>query len=210
MAYLHVLQWNGNSTKIEIPNLGIDIKSCRLAHGGQLDLKKEKSGYSIELDILQMRPLNTIIELEYEDNIMEVEPREISSNSLSYKKTVTASSNPDGHWSNFQWVELNSITNGDWSGSFWEPENGDKNPWIEIDLGEAKKINKAIVYERGSSIKAYEIHVLDGENWVKVHQGSEIGNKSEINFREVSAQRVKLTVTDFKDIPGIYEIALFN
>ena len=210
MAYLHVLQWNGNSTKIEIPDLGIDLKSCKLSDGGNLRLKKEKSGYSIELDILEIRPLHTIIELEYESDIMAVDPIDISANSLSYKKPVTASSNLDGHWSNFQWVELSSITNGDWAGSFWEPETTDQNPWIEIDLGEAKSIKKAILYERGTSIKAYEIHILGGENWVKIHQGSSIGEKSEINLPEVSSKKVKLTITDFEGIPGIYEVALFN
>ncbi|NEW81606.1 MAG: discoidin domain-containing protein, partial [Mariniphaga sp.] len=65
---------------------------------------------------------------------------EISSNSLSYMKPLKASSNPDGHWSDHQWVELTAVDNGDWSGSFWEPDAKDKTPWVEIDLGKVVKI----------------------------------------------------------------------
>jgi len=83
----------------------------------------------------QLNPVNTIVELEYSGNVMKIEPLEINSYSLSYMKSLTASSNPIGHWSNHQWVELNAVTNGDWSGAFWKPGAKDLKPWVEIDAG---------------------------------------------------------------------------
>lgn len=209
-VYLHVLKWNGKSSKIEIPDLGIAIKGCKLAHGGTVFLTRGESGYSIEFDAREMQPHNTIIELEYADTIEGIEPVAIRANSLSYDKPLNASSNLSGHWSNHQWVELKAVTNGDWSGSFWEPEAEDKNPWVEIDLGKPERINRAIVYERGSAVGAYEIQALIGERWITVYRGSEIGDKSAIEFQEVTAQKIKLTITDFNATPGIYEVALFN
>ena len=45
------MKWIGNSPKITIPDLGIEIKSCKLAHGGLVTLAKEESGYVIEFDV---------------------------------------------------------------------------------------------------------------------------------------------------------------
>ena len=207
-VFLHVMKWIGNSPKITIPDLGIEIKSCKLAHGGLVTLAKEESGYVIEFDVNEIQPVNTIVEIEYSGSTMNIEPVEIGANSLSYNKPLTASSNLKGLWSNHQWVELSAVTNGDWSGSFWEPEAADINPWVEIDLGKPEKISKAILYERGSAIGAYEIQILKGEKWETVYKGTEIGAKSEIEFPEITTQKIKLVINEFSAIPGIYEIVL--
>ena len=139
--YLHILKWSGNAPQITIPDLGMEIKNCRLANGGEVKLSRNANGYSIAFSEKELQPINTIVEMEMAGNVMDLEPLEISSNSLSFMKPVTASSNLKGHWSNHQWVEINAVTNGDWSGSFWEPESGDDKPWIEIDLGKPEKNN---------------------------------------------------------------------
>ncbi|TNF46317.1 MAG: hypothetical protein EP310_00555 [Bacteroidetes bacterium] len=208
-VFLHVMKWNGNPLKIKIPDLGIEIKTCRLAHGGPVTLTKVASGYIVEFDVQEIQPVSTIVELEYAENIMGAEPVEIDANSLSYEKPLTASSNSQGRWSNHQWVELNAVTNGDWSGSFWEPEAADKNPWVEIDLGKPEKISRVVLYERGSAISGYIIQILKEEKWETVYKGTEIGAKLEIELQEVTAKQIKLVIKDFTGIPGIYEIALF-
>ncbi|MCK9641287.1 MAG: alpha-L-fucosidase, partial [Prolixibacteraceae bacterium] len=149
--YLHILKWTGNNPKITIPDLGMEIKSCRLAKGGEIKLTREPVGYTIEFSKQDLQPINTIVELECAENVMAIKPIVSNSNSLSYLKPLKASSNPSGHWSNHQWVELNAVTNGDWSGAFWEPEEKDLNPWIELDLGKPQKISQAFIYERGKN-----------------------------------------------------------
>jgi hypothetical protein len=139
---------------------------------------------------------------------MEIKPLEISSNSLSYSKPLTASSNPKGHWSNHQWVDLNAVTNGDWSGAFWEPEEKDLNPWVEIDLGKPQKMAQAIIYERGSAVKAFELQYLQGETWRTFYKGNTLGAKSEPKFPKFTAQKVRLVLEEFSGVPGIYEIVL--
>jgi alpha-L-fucosidase len=207
-VYLHILKWTGTSPKITIPDLGMEIKSCRLAHGGKIKLTKLDKGYTVEFSGEELQPVNTIIELEYSGNVMKIEPLEISSNSLSYMKSLTSSSNPKGHWSNHQWVELNAVTNGDWSGAFWEPEATDSKPWVEIDLGKPEKISKAILYERGTAVKAFELQALVGDKWKTLAKGTTIGGKAEIKLPKTTAQKVRLVLKEFSQTPGIYEIVL--
>jgi len=206
--YLHILKWTGNNPKIIIPDLGMEITGCRLADGGKIKLTKQDKGSVIEFSGKDLQPINTIVEIELADNVMGIKPIEISSNSLSFSKPLQASSNPKGHWSNHQWVDMNAVTNGDWSGAFWEPEANDSTPWLEIDLGKAQKISRAFIYERGSAVKAFELQYLQGETWKTAHKGSTIGSKAEIKLSDFTAQKVRLVLKEFSGVPGIYEIIL--
>jgi alpha-L-fucosidase len=207
-VYLHILKWLGDNPKIIIPDLGIEIKNCRLAMGGKIKLTKLDKGYSIEFSSHDLKSINTIVELELSGNAMNLEPMDISSNSLSYLKSLTASSNTTGLWSNHQWVELKSVTNGDWSGSFWEPDVKDLNPWVEIDLGKPENISKAIIYERGTSVKAFELQAMIENDWKTLFKGTTVGHKSELKFPKTTAQKVRLVLKEYSQLPGIYEIVL--
>jgi alpha-L-fucosidase len=207
-VYLHILKWQGNAPKITLPDLGIEIKNCRLVQGGNINLTKPGKDYTLEFSAKDLQPINTIVELEFAGNIMNVAPVEINSNSLSYLKLVNASSNLKGHWSNHLWVELAAVTNGDMSASFWEPEPKDAHPWVEVDLGKLEKIREAILYERGNSVQAFELQALVGEKWKTLAKGNKIGSKLELKLPKTTAQKVRLILKEFSKVPGIYEIVL--
>lgn len=207
-VFLHILKWTGKSPEIILPDLGTKIESCKLAHGGDIQLTPAGNGYVIQFDSIQLQPVNTIVEITYAGDVMKIEPVEISANTLSYSKPAAASSNPQGHWSNHQWVELKTVTNGDWAGAFWEPNSTDKNPWIEIDLGKPEKISKVIIYERGSLITSFELQIPKGKAWEPVYRGTSIGDKMEIDLQQLTAQKIKFLLNGFSGTPGIYEIVL--
>ncbi|HNX54818.1 MAG TPA: alpha-L-fucosidase [Prolixibacteraceae bacterium] len=201
--YLHILKWNGNSPKIAIPNFGMEIKSCRMASGGNLKLTKQDKNYVIEFAGEALQPINTIVEIEVAGNAMDIQPMEIGAQSLSYNKKVSASSNPNPHWTG-----INSINNGDWAGHAWSPAKEDKEPWAEIDLGKPEKISKAIIYESGQAVKAFEMQVLSGEKWKTVYKGTTIGSKMEVKLPKTTTQKVRMVLKEFSQVPGIYEIVL--
>jgi alpha-L-fucosidase len=208
--YLHILKWSGDSPKIILPDLGIEIKKCILASGGKVRYSKLKGENIIEFDRRFLQPVNTIVEVEVSGNAMDIKPMEISSNSLSFNKPLTASSNTAGHWSNHKWVDINSVTNGDWSGAFWEPEAKDLTPWIEINLGKSEKISRAIIYERGTSVKVFELQARVADQWKTIYKGTTIGTKAEISFKAIDTQFIRMVINSFSDTPGIYEIMLLT
>ncbi len=120
--YLHIMKWIGSSPKIILPDIGADIRSCHLAHGGKVSLHKDGSFWRIEFPENELQPINTIVELELSGSAMTIAPLDISSNSLSFNKSVAASSNFKGHWSNHLWVDLKAVPNSDGSGAFLKPE----------------------------------------------------------------------------------------
>jgi alpha-L-fucosidase len=209
-VYLHILKWSGDSPKIAIPDIGTKISDVTLADGGLIKCTGTGNSYVIEFDGKLLRPLNTIAEIEYEGNIMNATPVDVVSQSISYMKKVTASSNEKGQWINHQWVDLKAINNGDWSGSFWQPADDDKTPWIEFDLGKSQKISKAILYESGNNVESFELQCKAGDQWKTFYKGTGIGERSEITFEPVEAGIVRLLIGSGKSTVQIYEVMFLN
>ncbi len=201
--YLHILRWNGNAVKLVLPDFGLEIESCHLADGGKLKMTKSAGQTILEFAGGSLQPIDAIVEIETSGSVMEIKTLEISSQSLSYNKKASASSNPDPRWRG-----INAINNGDWVGQYWTPAKDDKTPWAEIDLGKQEMISKAIIYESGKAVKAFEIQYRKGDNWKTAYKGTTIGSKAEISLPKFTAQRVRLVLTDFSGVPGIYELVL--
>lgn len=84
--FLHILKLNGNVPKVVIPDFGMKIKSCRLVDGGKVKLTKQNGSYIIEFDAKDMQPISTIVEIKVSGNVMDIQPMEFGSQTLSYNK----------------------------------------------------------------------------------------------------------------------------
>ena len=206
--YLHILRWSGDSPKIILPDIGMQIKKCVLAGGGKVKYRKVKGENIIEFDGKFLQPVNTIVEIEVAGNSRDIVPVNVLPQSISYMKEVSASTNhikfgPAG-------TNIKAINNGEWVGTFWQPADEDKTPWAAIDLGNPQKISKAVIYERGQNIKSYELQYKSGNDWKTFHSGTSIGSRAEIKFDAIVAQEVRMVITSFSETPGIYEIMLLT
>ncbi|MEI7422173.1 MAG: alpha-L-fucosidase [Prolixibacteraceae bacterium] len=206
--FLHILKWSGKTIQITLPDIGMEIKNCRLLDGGKIKVTKKEGNTILEFGQEGLQPINTIVEIEAAGNVMGLKPMEIRANSLSFMKPVKASSGMVARWSNHQYVDPKSVTNGDWSGAFWEAEEKDQKPWVEIDLVKPEKIVQAVIYERGNSVKSFELQALSGEAWKTIYKGKTIGAKAELKLSKVTTSRVRLVINEFSGLPGIYEIVL--
>jgi hypothetical protein len=195
--------------KIVLPDFGMEITKCNVVGGGVVKFNKANNEIVIDFGNEPVKTINTIVEIEVNGNAMDIAPMDVKPASLSFKKPVTGSSNLEPHWSNHQWVDIKSVTNGDWSGSFWHPAEDDKTPWAVIDLGSVENVKGAVLYERGSKIKAFELQYKTGDKWVVLYKGTEIGDKAVVEFPETKLQQLRLVIKEFADVPGIYEISLF-
>jgi alpha-L-fucosidase len=205
-VYLHILKWSGDKLKITLPDFGLDIKKCTLADGGKVKIRKTAGSNIIEFDGKLLRPINTVLEIEYSDNVMNVKPMDVMSQSISYMKNVTGSSNQKAQWINHQWVDLKAVNNGDWSGSFWQPAGDDRNPWVEFDLEKPESISKAVIYESGNNVKSYELQYRSGDTWKTFIKGTTIGQRAEVNFKPVEARAVRLLISSYTGTLQIYEV----
>ena len=161
--YLHVLNLPGTSPKIVLPDFAMEISGIRMSGGNTLQYTKENGEIIIEFGDDPAISIDAIVEISVIGNALDIPPMEANPVSLSYKKQVTGSSNQEPHWSNHQWVDMQSVTNGDWSGDFWHPAENDARPWLEIDLGSMQKVTGAAIYERGNHILVYHFQYQSSE-----------------------------------------------
>jgi alpha-L-fucosidase len=75
--YLHILKWNGESPKIVLPDLGMEIIKCDLSGGGIVEFTKLDGGNIIEFDENLIQPINTIVEIEVSGDAMDIIPIDI-------------------------------------------------------------------------------------------------------------------------------------
>jgi len=199
--FLHILAWQGNKPHIELPETGRKIRKCSLADGTPVKVTSKNGKTILEFPFKALQPINTVVTLKMDSNVMDIKPLEVSAQSVSYKKKITASTNPH-RW----WYDVESVNNGDWVGHGWRPAKEDKQPWAEIDLGKTEKISSAIIYETGNAVKAFEIQYLVGETWKTAFKGKNFKHRIQCNFKPVNAQKMRLQITNSTDIPEILEL----
>ena len=209
-VYLHILRWSGGTPGITIPDIGIPVINVIMAGGNQTSFVKTGNDYLITVDEKLLQPVNTIVEIEYERDVMGVNPADVRPQSVSFMKPVNASSNLKPSWINHEWVDLKAVNNGEWSGSFWKAAEDDKQPWVEMDLGKSEKISKIILYESGRNIRSFELQSNEGSSWKAFYKGTTVGEKSEIVIDPVEARVIRFQITSYSNVPGIYEMMMFN
>ncbi|MDR1860676.1 MAG: alpha-L-fucosidase [Bacteroidales bacterium] len=74
--YLHILKWDADKVKITLPPLGdAKITACKLVDGGKIKLTTQKDGkFRIEFASKELKPVNTIIEIELDIDAMSLPP----------------------------------------------------------------------------------------------------------------------------------------
>ncbi len=210
--FLHLLNWPEGTINLTIPDIGVELENCSFLGGESLNFKTKNGEIVVELDPESLHPINTVIQLEYTGNVMGVEPLEVKPKSMVYKKPVVASSNNKPHWSTRKvhlFIDAQSVVNGDWSGDFWHPAEGDDEPWLEIDLKTEQRVSNAVLYEWGNNIHAFELQYYEDGAWNTFYKGREIGPQLKVSFSEQKLSKIRLVLKAFDDVPGIYEMALF-
>lgn len=238
--YLHIVNWHGTSPRIALPDVGLNIVEATLvtrdlnvddaiSPGMEPDRTvriSHEGGFTyIEFAGEYLQEINTIIELRVEGDIAAVTPVEVPSQSVSHGVDVEASSIQSTMWFN-----VTAVNNGDWVGHYWTPADDDDEPWVKFDLGEAKQVSRALLYEAGYSgflrpsdpriienvsatnqpVKAFELQYMDEGEWKTIYHGGSIGLKAEISFEPVVSRYFRLLITEFTHKPQIYEIVLLS
>jgi alpha-L-fucosidase len=206
--YLHLLNWFGDGGAVIVlptPDGPVKIKHMKLVTPVGLDTplsaRTQHGLIRIVIPAKARQPIDTIVELELDRDVMAMEPVAPRAQSLSYGKPATASSQ-----THFGTAE--SAFNGDWVGHGWRPAGDDKQPWLAVDLGEPTQIKRILVLEDGDRIRKFKIESKTGGDWTTVHSGATVGSQVEIPIN-ITAQHLRVTVTESTGTPALRELLLF-
>ncbi|MBN2216102.1 MAG: alpha-L-fucosidase [Pirellulales bacterium] len=99
-------------------------------------------------------------------------------------------------------------------GTRWAAPEGATSAWFEVDLGLAMTFDRAVlvtpVPPEFARIRAFQIEYFDEGQWKVGHKGGSVSASGlEVSFKPVTAQRVRLNITEATNGPTLSEFQLF-
>jgi hypothetical protein len=125
--------------------------------------------------------------------------------SLTLGKKATASN----VYQNMAAHEAAMAVDGD-PGTRWATDGSVSQATLEVELGKPQLIGRAYLSEAYNRVRKFELQALRGGKWETFARGGRIGTNLEISFPPITAQHVRLNLTEAPGGPTIWEFLLFG
>jgi len=97
--------------------------------------------------------------------------------------------------------------------TYWTTEDGVTTAAIEYDLAGPRTFNRAALQEyieEGQRVEEFFLDAWDGSQWKQIARATTIGHKRLLRFDDVTAQRVRVRITQSRDCPTLSHFGLYR
>jgi len=200
--YLHVLAWPKET--LTLPAISKNVVASSLLTGGDATVTQTEEGLSIAVPKENRQELDTIIVLELDGPANLASPISTLSHSLCVGKKATASNiyqkmsayGPD--------KALDDDPN-----TRWATDAGTHSAWLEVDLGEPRRIDRVYMSEEYDRVQSFTLEYLEGLAWKTLAEGKHIGVECELSFKPITAPKVRLNIREATEGPTLWEFQVF-
>jgi len=205
--YLHISDWS--DAMLELPPLPAKVLRSRVLTCGQARVRPTRDGLEIVVPERDREPLDTIVALDLDIPAIGLPALDVPSPpSLTTGCKATASNVLQGQaqYSADKAVDGRADTR-------WATDSGILSAWLEVDLGRARTFRRAVVkqaFPELQRVRRFAIEYLQDGRWQACYRGEKLGTKLVAKFKPVTAQRVRLSITEATDGPTIREFQLFE
>jgi alpha-L-fucosidase len=217
--YLHVQRWPEEA--LILPALPAKVVRGVALTGGAVTVKQTADALEVALPAGDPHPeipgtrrvpgraIDTVIALELDRPASYIPPLAagLSSRSLATGKKATASNVYQG----LAQFGPDKALDGD-SETRWATDSGTKSAWLEVDLGKPVRIGRAAIeqaYPELQRVRKFAIEYWQDGQWKPCYRGENLGATLDAAFPPITAQRVRLNITEATDGPTIWEFELF-
>ena len=95
----------------------------------------------------------------------------------------------------------------------WATDTGVHSAWLELDLGRPQTFSRARLrqaYGEQQRVRRFALEAWTNGQWEAFYHGQDLGERLVAKFPAVTAQRVRLLITEATDGPTIWEFELFG
>ena len=92
----------------------------------------------------------------------------------------------------------------------WATDGSVRQATLEVDLGQPQRIGRVYLAEAYDRVRQFELQHYRDNRWETFFRGGKIGTNLEVKFAPVTAQRVRLNLTDAPGGPTLWEFLLFG
>jgi alpha-L-fucosidase len=207
-VYLHIQQWPGET--LTLPVLPAKVVRSRVLTGGQAVVTQAGDRIEITLPASDRQEIDTVVALDLEGSADGIEPLDvrIGSHSLAAGKKATASNVFQGN------AGYGADKAFDEDGETrWATDSGTTSAWLEVELGRPATIGRAVIEQAFPELKRvrkFAIEYWQDDQWKPCYRGENLGAKLYAEFDPVTAQRVRLNITEATDGPTIWDFGLLS
>lgn len=203
--YLHIRDWAGD--RLKLPPIPVKILNSRILSGGSANVRQSDTGIEVSAAEGVRQPIVTVVALELDreaNTLSAVDVPEPVSLTLNAKATASSIYQGQAEYGPEKAVDGKGDTR-------WATDKGLRQAWLELDLGKPVTFKHVRLSEAfPKRVQKFELQRLDGEEWKTFYTGKTIGESWAAQFGPVTAQRVRLNVTDATDGPTLWEFQLFQ
>ena len=204
-VYLHIRDWDDG--KLNLPAIPAKIVRSRVVGGGTADVRQTAAGIEISVPETDRRPLDTIVALELDSPADRIPAIPVpGAVSLCSQAKATASN----VFQNNAGYGPDKAVDGK-ADTRWATDSGTKSAWLEVDLGKPVVFSRAVIkqaFPELQRIRKFALEYWQEGQWKSCYTGENPGEKVVARFVPVTAQRVRLNITECTDGPTIWEFAL--
>jgi alpha-L-fucosidase len=206
-VYLHLCDWSDDVLKL--PAIPAKVLRSRILTGGRAAVRQTAAGLEISVPESDRQRIDTVVALELDGAALDIAALDVPAPvSLTTHAKATASNvyqnqadcGPD------KAVDGNSDTR-------WATDSGVKSAWLEVDLGQPVTFSRSVIKQAYPELKRvlkFAIEYWQDEQWKPCCRGENLGAKFVARFEPVTAQRVRLNITESTDGPTLWEFQLFR
>lgn len=206
-VYIHIADWTEDP--LRLPCLPAKIISSRALTGGTVELSQTVNSLTVSVPEQARQPLDTIVALELDKPALDIPAVEVP---MPTSLTTGAKAIASNVYQNQQDYGPDKAVDGN-RGTRWATDSGTKSAWLQVDLGHPQTFGRAIIrqaYPELHRVRRFAVEYWRDNQWVTCYRGENLPPKLIARFEAVTAQRVRLNITEATDGPTIWEFQLFR
>jgi alpha-L-fucosidase len=220
---------------LSLPPLPGQIRAASLLDGTPVEFAQTPASLTLTVPAAHRDPHITVIKLRLAGSPLALAaiPPPSSTGSLAYRRPATVSSSIAP-----QFMHTAEAALDDNASTYWSPGRDEaiaagipgrrfdhfrlmpkdplwlKSGWLEVDLGEATTVGRALVVEKTDPrsylpVSSWKIEYAEGAGWQTAAAGTTLAARAEITFpRPVAARKFRLSI-EAPGRPAIAEFQLF-
>jgi len=204
--YLHLLEMD--EEPLRLPAIPAKVVGSRLLAGGKVDVRQTDAGIEVSVPKSACQPFDTVVALELDgpaSGIPAVDVTALASLTTGAKATASNVFQKQAEYGPDRAVDGRDDTR-------WATDGGVTTAWLEVDLGKPASFHRAVIrqaYPELKRIRKFAVEYWQDEQWKPCCRGENLEARFSATFEPVTAQRVRLNITEATDGPTIWEFALF-
>jgi alpha-L-fucosidase len=198
---VHILSWPDE--ELTLPPIPRKIVSSSVLTGGTATVRQTKEAIKISVPQNCRQEIDTIIKLDLDGPAGQINPLNLPSASLAFRKKATASN-----------IYQNMLLHGpdkavdDNPTTRWATDYGVKQAWLEVDMEKPATFSRIKISETYDRVRKFELQYKDDGQWKTFARGTKIGSDYVMDFEPVTAKEVRLNILDAIEGPTIWEFQL--